>query len=126
MQHPLVEDLVEDFLHGDVGFLHLVKEDDAVRLAADRFGEDAAFAVADVARRRTGQARNLVVLLILRHVDDNHVAVAAVEDVGQSHGCLGFADAGGSDHHEDADRPARIEQVGASGADSLSDGLQGV
>ena len=126
LQHALVEDLVEDLLHGDVGLLDLVEQHDAVRLAAHRLGQHAALAVADVAGRRAGQPRNLVVLLVLRHVDDDHVAVAAVEDVGQGHGRLGLADAAGADQQEDADRPARVDQVGPRRLDALGDRLQRV
>ena len=67
-----------------------------------------------------------MVFLVFGHVDDDHVAVAAVEDVGQGHGGLGLADAAGADQHEDADGPARIGEVGAGGADALGDGVQGM
>ncbi len=46
-----VEDLEKDLMHVGVRFLDLIEEDDGVGPAADGLGEDAAFAVADVAGR---------------------------------------------------------------------------
>ena len=46
----LVEDLEEEFQHVGVRFFDFVEQHDGVGPAADGFGEDAAFAVADVAR----------------------------------------------------------------------------
>ncbi len=66
-----------------VGLLDLVEQHDAVGLAADRLGQHAALAVADVAGGRALQRRDRVRLLVLRHVDRDQVALAAVEDVGQ-------------------------------------------
>ena len=95
-------------------------------LAADGLGQHAPLAVADVARRRALQAGDRVRLLVLRHVDRDQVALAAVERVGQGQGGLGLADAAGADQQEHADRPARVGQVGAGGPDPLGDRLQGV
>ena len=109
-----------------MGLLHLVEQDDAVGPAPDGLGQHAALAVADVARRRALQRRDLVLLLELRHVDRDHVPLAAVERLGERDGGLGLADAARADQQEDADRPARIGQVRARGADPLRDRLEGV
>ena len=54
--HPaFVEHLVEEFEHVGVGLLDFVEQHDRIRPAADGFGQDAAFAVADVAGRRAFQ-----------------------------------------------------------------------
>ncbi len=125
-QRALVEHLVEDVLHAGMGLFHFVEQHDAVGPAADGLGQHAAFAVADVARRRAHQQRDFVLLLELRHVDDGHVLLAAVEQVGQRDGRLRLADAAGADEQEHADRPARIGQVRPRRADPLGDGVQGV
>ena len=52
LQHALVEDLVEEVHHLQVGFLHLVKEHHRIGLLPHRFGQNAPFAVADVSGRR--------------------------------------------------------------------------
>ena len=64
--------------------------------------------------------------LVLRHVDRDQVAFAAIECIGQGHGRLGLADAAGADQHEDADRPPWVGEVGTSGLDPLGDRFEGV
>ena len=94
-QHALVEHLVEQLLHIVVGLFHFVEQHDAIGLAPHRLGQHAAFAIADIAGRRALERRNLVRFLIFRHVDHDHVLVAAIENVGQGHRGFGFADAAG-------------------------------
>ena len=65
-------------------------------------------------------------LLVLGHVDDDQVAVAAVEDVREGQHGLRLAHAARADHEEHADRPPRIHQVGPGRADALGDRLQGM
>ena len=52
-----------------VGLLDLVEQDHGVRLASHRFGELAAFLVADVSGRRTDETSDGVPLHEFRHVD---------------------------------------------------------
>ena len=124
LEHPLVEDLVEELHDVGVRLLDLVEEDDGVGPAPDRLGQDAALAVADVARRRALERRDGVRLLVLAHVDRDQVALAAVEHLGERQGRLGLADAARPDEQEDADGPARIRQVRAGGADPAGDRLE--
>src|SRR3546814_6087870 len=56
----------------------------------------------DLARRRALEAGNGVRLLVFAHVDGDHVALAAVQHVGQRDRGLGLADAGSADQQEDA------------------------
>ena len=121
---PFVEHLVEDVLHAGVGLFHFVQQDDAVGLAANRLGQHAPFAVADVARRRAHQQRDFVLFLELRHVDHGHVLLATVEQFGQRDRGLGLADAAGAGQQEDADRRSRIGELGPRGANRLGDPLQ--
>ena len=65
-------------------------------------------------------------LLVLAHVHDDHVAVAAVEQVGECQRGFGLADAGGADEEEDAERSPRVAEVGPRGADALRDRLERV
>ena len=76
--------------------LDLVEQDDAVGLAPHRLGQPAALAIADIAGRRALQRRDGVRLLELRHVDGDHVLLAAVERLGERERGLGLADAGGA------------------------------
>ncbi len=123
---PLVEDLVEELEDVGVRLLDLVEEDDGVGLAAHRLGQDAALAVADVARGGALQRRDGVRFLELRHVDRDHVPLAAVERLGEGDGGLGLADAGRPDEHEDGDRLARVGEARARGLDLLRDRREGV
>ena len=63
LQRPFVEDLEEELQDVGMGLFDLVEQDDAVRPATNGLGEDAPFAVADVARRRALEARDCVGLL---------------------------------------------------------------
>ena len=62
--------------------------------------------------------------LILRHIDGDQVALAAVEDIGQRQRRLGLTYATRADEQEHPDRPARVFQPGAGSADALADGFQ--
>ena len=62
--------------------------------------------------------------LELRHVDGDHVLLAAVERLGKRQRGLGLADAGGAGQHEHADRLVRIVELGAAGLDPFGDHRQ--
>ena len=107
-------------------FFNLVQQDDRIRFAPDGFGQHAAFAVADVSRRRALEARNGVGFLIFAHIDRDQISFAAVERFGKSKCRLGFTDARCSDQQKDADRAFRIGQPGTRCADSLRDRFERV
>jgi hypothetical protein len=65
----LVEHLVEEVHHLEVGLLDLVEEHHGVGALAHGLGEHAALAVAHVARRRADEPGDRVLLLELAHVD---------------------------------------------------------
>ena len=79
----VVEQLQQHVEHVGVRLLDLVEQHDRVRPAAHRLGELAALLVADVARRRADQARHVVLLLVLRHVDAHHGALVVEQEVGE-------------------------------------------
>ena len=100
----LVEDLqqgVEDF---GVGFLDFVEQDDRIGMAAYRFGELSAFAVADISRRGADQPCDVVFFAVFAHVDTDESLVLVEEPFGELFRQQGFAHARRSDEHEDADR----------------------
>ena len=98
-QVPVLQDLEEDVEHLGMRLLDLVEQDDAVALAAHRLGQLAALVVADVAGRGTDQARHVVALHELAHVDLHQRVLRAEHELGERLGQLGLADAGGA--HED-------------------------
>ena len=65
-------------------------------------------------------------LLVLAHVDRDEVPLPAVERLRERQGGLGLADAARPDEQEDSDRPARVRQVRARGADAARDRLERV
>ena len=65
-------------------------------------------------------------LLEFRHVDGDHVLLAAIERLGKRQRGLGLADARGAGEHEHADRLVGIVELGAVGFDPLGDHLQAV
>jgi len=93
VEDALVEDLVEEVHDVEGRLLHLVEEDDGIGPLTDGFGEQPAFSVPDIARRRADEARDRMLLLELRHVDGRHEPFAAEEEVGDGEARLRFADA---------------------------------
>src|SRR5581483_1072536 len=117
----LVEDLQQDVEDLGVRLLDLVEEDHAVRLAAHDLGELAALFVPDVAGRRADQARHVVPLHVVGHVDLHHVLLAAEHELGELASEVRLAGTGGADEEEHADRAPRILQAGARAADGARD-----
>ena len=122
----LVEHLIEDVLHAGVGLLHLVEQHHAVGPAADRLGEHAPLAVADIPRRRTHQERHFVLLLELAHVDDGHVRLIAEEQFGERQRRLRLAHAAGAGQQEHTRGTVGIGEPGPRRADPLGDHRQRV
>ena len=96
--------------------LDLVEQHDLIGPPPHRFGERAAFLVADIAGRRADQARDRVLLHVFRHVDAQQRGLVVEQIFGERLGQLGLADAGRPQEHERADRPVRVLQAGAGAA----------
>ena len=112
----VVEHLQQHVEHVRVRLLDLVEQDDLIGPPPHRFGERAAFVVADIAGRRADQARDRMLLHVFRHVDADQRRLVVEQELGQRLGQLGLADAGGPQEHERADRPVRVLQAGARAA----------
>jgi hypothetical protein len=93
----LVENLIEQIHYLGVGFFAFVEEDDGVGALPDRFGEEAAFAVAHVTRRRPDQSGDGVLLGELRHVDGGGEVFVPVQEVSQRQRRLCLSDAARAD-----------------------------
>src|SRR5258708_3470069 len=96
-----------------MGFFNLVQQDHAVRATAHLFGQLAAFVVPNVTRRATKQARDRVRLHVFRHVQTDHMILAAEEFRCQRFGQFGFTDAGRPQEQEGTNRALRIFQTRA-------------
>src|SRR5258707_10546625 len=119
----VLENLEEDIEDVWMGLLDLVEEHDAVVLAADRLGQLAALVEPDIAGRRPDEARHIVALHELAHVDLDERVLAAEHELGERLGKLGLADARWAEEDERADRSLRILEARASAADGLRDDL---
>ena len=62
-------------------------------------------------------------VLELAHVDRDHVALTAIQQIGQRRSGLGFAHAAGAHQHEHTDRFSGIVELGAEGANPSRDGV---
>src|SRR4051812_775423 len=124
-QAPVLQDLQEDVEDVRVRLLDLVEQEHAVRLAAHGLGELAALVVAGVARRRADQARDGVLLHVLRHVDAHHRVLVAEEELRERPRQLRLAHARRAEEDEGAGRPLRVLEARARAADRLRDDLDG-
>lgn len=122
----VVEDLEQDVEDLVVGLLHLVQQDDGVGAAADRLRQLAALLVADIARRRTDQPRDAVLLAVLRHVDPDHRPLVVEEEVRERLGQLRLADAGRAEEEERSGGAVRVGDTGAGAAYGVGDGADGL
>jgi len=108
-----------------MGLLYLVHQHHRIRFATHRFGQVTAFFVTDVARRRTDQARNGVLLHELGHVDADHRLLGIEEELGQRLAKLGLAHPGRAEKEERAARTIRVGQTGARAAHGIGYGHHG-
>ncbi|GCO45740.1 hypothetical protein ExPCM14_03708 [Escherichia coli] len=111
----LVKRLVEQVEYIRVRFFYFIEQHHRVRFLANRFGQYAAFTVADITRRRAHQPRNGVFLLELRHIDGGQVLTSAIEQFRQLQDGFGFTHAAGASQQERTKRASRTAQVGACG-----------
>ena len=82
-QVPVLQDLEQDVEDLRMRLLDLVEEHHRVALAAHRLGQLAALVVADVAGRGADQARDVVALHELAHVDLDERVLGAEHELGQ-------------------------------------------
>lgn len=111
----LIERLVEQVEHIRVRFFHFIEQYYRVGFLANRFGQYAAFTVANVARRRTNQPRDGVFLLEFGHIDGGQVLATAVKQLCQLQDGFGFTHTAGASQQERTERASRTTQVGACG-----------
>ena len=74
--------------------LDLVEQDHLIGPAADGLRQRATLLVADIAGRSADHAGDRVLLHVFRHVEPDHGGLVVEQELGQSLGQLGLADAG--------------------------------
>src|SRR5690606_3573611 len=120
------EDLQQRVEDIRVGLLDLVEQHDRERLAAHTLGELAALFESDESGRGAEEARNGVLLAVLRHVEANQGILVVEEELGQRLRELGLADARGAGEDEGSRGTLRILQAGALATDRLREGRDGL
>src|SRR5690606_6535763 len=125
-QPAVVEDLQQDVEDVRVGLLHLVEQQQRVRVPPHHLGQLPGLLVADVPGRRAHQPADGVPLLVLAHVEPHHPVVAAEQRLGERAGQFGLADAGGAEEQEAADRPVRAGEPGAGAQHRVRDDPHGL
>src|SRR4030095_13029893 len=87
----VIHDLQEDVEHIRMRLLYLVKQHDRERTTADSFRELATFFIAHISRRRTDQARDGMLLAILRHINPDHRVLIIEQEFRERTGEFRFA-----------------------------------
>jgi len=90
-QVAVLEDLEEDVEDVRVRLLDLVEHHHRIALAAHRLGQLPSLVVADVTGGSTDQARDVVALHELAHVDLHHRVLGAEHELGQGARQVGLA-----------------------------------
>ena len=111
-QPAVVEDLKQDVEDVGMRLLDFVEEEHRVRPAPHLLGELARLLVADIAGRGADEPRDRMSLLELAHVETDHQALVAEEDLGERPRELGLADSGRAEEEEASDRPVRVAESG--------------
>ena len=109
-----------------MGLLDLVEQDHRVGPAAHRFGELAAFVIADVSRRRADETRNAVLLAVLAHVDAHHRALVVEEVRRKCFRELRLTDTGGAEEQERSGRTVGIGDARTCTSHRVGDGADGL
>ena len=86
-----------------MGFFHLIKQYNGIRLAANGFGELTAFIVADIAWRCSYQTGYGMLLHVFTHIDTNHIGFIVKKGFGKRLCQFGFPNAGRAKEQEGAD-----------------------
>ena len=104
-----VEHLQQHVEHLGVRLLHLVEQDHGVGTTAHGLRQLTTLIVANISGRGTDEARDRVLLAILRHVDTHHGAFVIEEESGQ---CLGQLRLTHTRRAEEQERTQRTVRVG--------------
>src|SRR5712691_7412713 len=120
----VVENLQQDVEDVRVRFLEFVEQDHRIGPAPDRLRQLAALFIPDVARRRTDQPCDRVLLHVLRHVDPHERPLIIEQELGERFRGLGFPDARRAQEDERAGGAMRILESRARAPHGIGDGRE--
>ena len=118
-QATVFQHLQQDIVDFRMGLFDLIEQHHRIGSPPHRFGQLAAFIVADIAGRGPDQTGDRMALHIFRHVDAHHGILIIEEEFRQRPGQFGFAHPGGAKEDEGADRAVLVGEPGARTADSI-------
>ena len=90
-QYAVIKYLEQHIENVGVRFFYFIKENNAVRSAADFFGQLTALVIADISGWRTDEPRGHVLLHIFGHIEPYHRVLVAEKRVGKCFAKLRFA-----------------------------------
>ena len=122
----IFKDLQQDVEDVGMRLFDFVEQDDRVGRTLDALGELTALLVAHVARRRTDELRDRVLLHELRHIEADQRLLAAEEEAGEGARHLRLADAGRSEEEERSDGAVGALEAGTGAADRAGEGRDGL
>ncbi len=115
-QNTVVQHLKQHVEHVRVGLFDLIEQDHLIGPAPHRFGQNAAFVISDIARRRTDQTGDRVFFHEFGHVDAHHGIVIIKQEFGHGLGQFGFTDTGWAKEQKTAQWTPFVVQPGAGAA----------
>ena len=110
-QSTLLHDLQQHVEHVGVCLLDLVQEDDGVRATTHLLGELTTLFVADVAGGRSHEARSVVLLHVLAHVDRDDGFLVTEHELRELLAEVGLPDARRAEEYERTHRATRVLQA---------------
>ena len=106
-------------------FFDFIEEHHRIGFPPHGFGQLSALVIAYVARRRSDQTRDGMLLLILAHVDTGHQRFVIEQVFRQRFRQLGLTYTRGTEEDERTNRPLRVLQAGTAPAHGVGYGLDG-
>src|ERR1041385_6634301 len=94
-----------------MSFFDFIEQHHTIRTPTDCLGQLSAFLIAHIARRRTDQPADRMLLLILAHVNANHGMFVIEEELCQGTRQLSFTDTGWTEEDKRTDRTIWILQT---------------
>ena len=115
-ESAVIKHLQQDVEYIGMGFFDFVEQHHTVRTATHGFGELSAFIVSHIARRRSDQAADGMLLLVFAHVDPDHGLVGVEEEFSQRLGELCLTHTRSAKEYKGTDGFLRILQTGPAAA----------
>ena len=106
-----------------MGLLDFIEQHHLIRPAAHSFSQNAAFIIADIARRRADEPRHCVLLHELAHVDAHQCLIVIEQKACERFSQFSLADTGWPEEQETAKRAVGVLQASTCTAHRLRDAL---